>query len=51
MLEAFALVGDPISVAEQLRDRFGGLIDRAVLEGHYPADIQEQQMNIIRGAN
>ncbi|MBT4521174.1 MAG: TIGR03617 family F420-dependent LLM class oxidoreductase [Halieaceae bacterium] len=48
MLYAFAAVGGPLEVAQQLKDRFGGLVDRVALEAHYKPDILEQQMNILR---
>ncbi len=48
VLEAFAAVGSPLEVAQQLRDRFGGCIDRTILEAKYPADVLEQQMNVLR---
>ena len=48
MLEAFAVVGDPVSCAEQMHKRFAGYIDRATLEAKFAPEILEQQMNILR---
>ncbi|MEP5763351.1 MAG: TIGR03617 family F420-dependent LLM class oxidoreductase [Halieaceae bacterium] len=48
MLEAFAVVGEPLEAAQKMHDRFAGYIDRATLDSSYPADILEQQMNILR---
>jgi probable F420-dependent oxidoreductase len=49
VLQAFAVVGDPIEVATQMRERFGDYIDRAVLDGKYAPEVLEKQMNILRG--
>jgi len=49
VLEAFAAVGDPVEVARQIRQRFGGYIDRTIVEAKYPAAMLEHQMNILRG--
>jgi probable F420-dependent oxidoreductase len=48
MLHAFAAVGDPIEVANQIKQRFGGLIDRAALSADFSPEVLEQQMNILR---
>ena len=48
ILQAFAAVGDPIEVATQLRDRFGGLIDRVALAADFAPEVLEQQMSILR---
>jgi probable F420-dependent oxidoreductase len=49
VLEAFCLIGSPLEIATQLRDRFGGLIDRAVLDGNRSPEILDQQLQIVRG--
>jgi len=49
MLLAFAVVGDPVEVAQQLKARYGGLIDRVALEPRFGPEVLEQQMNILRG--
>jgi probable F420-dependent oxidoreductase len=49
VLDAFAVVGTPLEVAQQLKDRFGGLVDRVALEARFSPEILEQQMSIIRG--
>ncbi len=50
MLQAFAVVGEPVEVARQLRDRFGGLIDRVMLDARFSPEVLEQQMNVLRGS-
>ena len=50
VLDAFAAVGEPVQVAETIRDRFGGLIDRTVLEAKFAPAVLEQQLNILREA-
>ena len=50
MLTTFAAVGEPLQVAEIIRDRFGGYIDRTVLEAKYPTELPEEQMIVLRGA-
>jgi probable F420-dependent oxidoreductase len=50
MLDAFAAVGEPVKVAETLRDRFAGLIDRTVLEAKHEPEVLEQQLSILRAA-
>lgn len=49
MLENFAAVGDPVSAARIVRERFGDCIDRAQLEAKYAPDILAQQLDILRG--
>ena len=49
VLEAFAVVGGPLEVAQQMHDRFGGHIDRALLEAKFSPEVLEQQMTILRG--
>ncbi len=49
MLQAFAVVGEPVEVAQELRNRYGGLIDRVTLEPRFSPEVLEQQMNILRG--
>jgi len=48
VLHAFAAVGDPIEVATQIKQRFGGLIDRTALTASFSPEVLEQQMNILR---
>jgi probable F420-dependent oxidoreductase len=48
MLHAFAVVGDPIEVATQIKQRFGGAIDRAALSANLAPETLEKQMNILR---
>ena len=50
ILDAFAAVGEPTRVAETVRDRFAGLIDRTVLEARYAPEVLEAQMNILKSA-
>ncbi len=50
MLDAFAAVGTPLEAARQIADRFGGLIDRCVLESGFGPDVLEQQMAVLRPA-
>lgn len=49
MLETFAVVGEPLQVAEQIKRRYGQLVDRITLENHLPTDMLKQQMAIIKG--
>jgi probable F420-dependent oxidoreductase len=48
VLHAFTAVGDPIEVATQIKQRFGGLIDRTALAASFSPEVLEQQMNILR---
>ncbi len=48
VLAAFAAVGNPVEVATQIRERFGGMIDRTALPANLPTETLEQQMNILR---
>ncbi len=48
MLEAFAVVGAPLEIAHQLKERFGGIIDRTILTPNFSTEVLEQQMNILR---
>ncbi len=50
MLDAFAAVGTPVEAAQQIADRFGGIIDRCALEASFGTEVLEQQMNIVRSA-
>ena len=50
MLDAFAAVGEPVQVAETIRDRFGGVIDRTLLEANYDTTTLEEQIGILRSA-
>lgn len=49
MLETFAVVGEPLQVAEKMKARYGNLVDRLTLENSLPADVLARQMTIIRG--
>jgi probable F420-dependent oxidoreductase len=49
ILHAFAVVGEPKSVAAELRSRYGGLVDRVVLPTNFPADVLGEQIRIVRG--
>ena len=48
MLETFAVVGEPLQVAEKMKARYGSLVDRLTLENSLPADVLAKQMAIIR---
>mgnify|MGYP003674464830 CR=1 FL=1 len=48
VLMAFAAVGTPEEVAHQLKDRFGGRVDRVALDSSHSPEILERQMNILR---
>lgn len=50
VLDAFAAVGEPVQVAQTLADRFGGHIDRTVLEAKFAPDVLDQQVKILQGA-
>ena len=50
MLHAFAAVGSHVEVAQQIADRFGGLIDRCIMDASAGPDVLEQQMSILRTA-
>jgi probable F420-dependent oxidoreductase len=50
MLETFAAVGEPVAAAQVLADRFGGVIDRTLLEAKYSPDILDQQIKILKSA-
>ena len=50
MLDAFAAVGTPIETAQQIKDRFGGLIDRTALDASFGAETLEAQKNILQSA-
>ncbi len=49
MLETFAVVGEPLQVAEQINKRYGKLVDRITLENNLPTELLQQQMTIIKG--
>jgi probable F420-dependent oxidoreductase len=49
VLNAFAVVGEPLDVAKQLLARFSGLVDRISLDGHLAPEILGQQLDILRG--
>lgn len=50
MLETFAVMGEPMEVAEQIKTRYGHLVDRITLENHLPTGVLQQQMAVIKGA-
>lgn len=50
MLSTFACVGEPLQVAEILRERYKGKVDRIALENSLPRDIVRKQFEIIRKA-
>ena len=50
MLHAFAAVGTPVETAQQIADRFGGLIDRCVVDASVTPEVLEQQMAILHAA-
>ena len=50
MLETFAVVGEPLQVAEQIKSRYGKLVDRITLENNLPTELLQQQMEIIKGS-
>ena len=50
VLHAFAVVGEPKQVAQELRARYGGLVDRVVLPTNFPADVLSEQIQILRSA-
>ncbi len=49
MLETFAVVGEPLQVAERINQRYGKLVDRITLENNLPTALLQKQMAIIRG--
>ncbi len=49
MLETFAVVGEPLQVAAQIKRRYGQLVDRITLENRLPTDVLKQQMAVIKG--
>lgn len=48
ILNAFAAVGTPLEVAQQIKTRFGGRIERCVLNASLSPELLEQQMAILR---
>jgi probable F420-dependent oxidoreductase len=48
VLDAFAVVGEPLEVAKKLKQRYGDLVDRTTLSRDLPADIITQQLKILR---
>jgi len=48
MLDTFAVVGDPLEVAAQIRTRYGHLVNRVNLETVLPDRLIEAQMRVIR---
>ncbi len=50
MLRAFAAVGTPVEAAQQIAERFGGLIDRCAIDAGFGPETLERQMAILRPA-
>ncbi|MEM7273872.1 MAG: TIGR03617 family F420-dependent LLM class oxidoreductase [Actinomycetota bacterium] len=50
MLETFAVVGEPDTVAGTIRERFGGVIDSVVLDPTTPAETLSAQMATLRAS-
>lgn len=48
VLDAFAVVGEPLEVAEKLKQRYGGLVDRTTLSRDLPPDMIAKQLEILR---
>jgi probable F420-dependent oxidoreductase len=48
VLDAFAVVGEPLEAAQKLKDRFSTVVDRVALEAKYSPEILQQQMSIIK---
>lgn len=48
MLETFAVVGEPLQVAEKIKSRYGKLVDRITLENSLPTEVLQRQMAIIK---
>jgi hypothetical protein len=49
VLDAFAVVGEPLQVAQKLKDRFGAVVDRVALEAKFSSAVLHEQMRIIKG--
>jgi probable F420-dependent oxidoreductase len=49
VLDAFAVVGEPLQVAQKLKDRFGTVVDRVALEAKFSSEVLQRQMRIIKG--
>ena len=50
MVDTFAVTGDPLGATRDLAARFGGCVDRVLLDSKFPAEILEQQKQILQGA-
>lgn len=48
MLETFAVVGEPVQVAEGVKKRYSKLVDRITLENTLPSEILQKQIACIR---
>lgn len=48
MLETFAVVGEPLAVAEKIKTRYSKLVNRITLENSLPTEVLQQQMDIIK---
>ena len=48
MLNAFCVVGEPLEVAEKLKQRYEGLVDRTTLSRDLPPDLIAKQLKILR---
>ena len=51
MLETFAVVGEPLDVAEKIKTRYGNLVSRITLENSLPTEVVSKQMAIIKSAS
>lgn len=49
VLDAFAVVGEPLEIAEKLKQRYGDLADRTSLGKDLPAEVVAKQLEILRG--
>ncbi len=50
MLHAFAAVGTPVDTARQIADRFGGLIDRCIVDASASPESLDEQIAILHAA-
>lgn len=48
VMDAFAVTGEPIAMAKEMKARFGGYIDRVALDMNLPEDIVRQQLEILQ---
>jgi probable F420-dependent oxidoreductase len=50
VLETFAVVGEPLQATRALADRFGNCVDRTLLEAKFPAEVLDQQKQILQAS-